>query len=71
MLKMGEMYDPTRHEPTPLPRRRADKAHDWYSKAQAAGDPEAAVRLQGLRTWAEQEAGRGNAEAQQLLEDWH
>ena len=71
MLKMGEIYDPTRNEPTPLPRRRADKAHDWYSKAQAAGDPEAAVRLQGLRTWAEQEAGRGNAEAQQLLEDWH
>lgn len=69
-LKLAEMYDPTRSEPTPLPRRRADKAHEWYRKAAASGIAEANQRLDALRAWAEREAARGDADAQALLQDW-
>lgn len=69
-LKLAEMYDPTRSEPTPLPRRRATKAYEWYRKAVASGIAEANQRLDALRAWAEQEAARGDAEAQALLQDW-
>ncbi len=69
-LKLAEMYDPTRSDPTPLPRRRADKAYEWYRKAAASGVAEANQRLGALRAWAEREAARGDAEAQALLQDW-
>lgn len=69
-LKLGEMYDPASSVPTPLQRRRAAKAYEWYQRAAAGGVPEAAQRLSGLRAWAEQEAARGDADAQALLQDW-
>lgn len=69
-LKLGEMYDPSSSEPTPLPRRRAAKAYAWYRQAAAGGVAEAGQRLAGLRAWAEREAARGDVDAQSLLQDW-
>lgn len=69
-FSLAEMYDPTRSEPTPLPRRRAAKAHEWYRKAAAGGVAEANPRLDALRAWVEREAARGDADAQALLQDW-
>ncbi|MDG4561884.1 MAG: protein kinase [Candidatus Competibacter sp.] len=69
-LKLAAMYDPTRSEPTPLPRRRAVKAYEWYRKAAASGVAEANQRLDTLHAWAEREAARGDADAQALLQEW-
>lgn len=69
-FSLAEMYDPARSEPTPLPRRRAAKAHEWYRKAAAGGIAEANPRLGALRVWVEREAARGDADAQALLQDW-
>lgn len=69
-LKLAEMYDPTRSDPTPLPRRRATKAYEWYRKATAGGVAEANQRLDTLHAWAERETARGNVDAQALLQDW-
>ena len=69
-LKLGEMYDPASSAPTPLPRRRAAKAYEWYQRAGAGGVPEASQQLNALRAWAEREAARGDADAQALLQEW-
>ena len=69
-LKLGEMYDPASSQPTPLPRRRAAKAYAWYRQAAAGGVAEAGAHLDALRIWAEQQAARGDADAQAMLQDW-
>ncbi len=69
-FSLAEMYDPTRNEATPLPRRRAAKAYEWYRKAAAGGITAAQPRLDTLHDWVKQEAAHGDAEAQALLQDW-
>ncbi len=69
-LQLGKMYDPASTEPTPLPRRRAAKAYGWYRQAAAGGVAAAGQHLDALRAWAEQAAGRGDVDAQTLLQDW-
>jgi serine/threonine-protein kinase len=48
---LAEMYDPLHWTAatSPLPKPRADKAGDWYRKAQALGIPEAGARLEALK----------------------
>ncbi|WP_295391114.1 protein kinase [uncultured Thiodictyon sp.] len=49
---LAELYDPLHWTAatSPLPKPRADKAQEWYRKAQALGVPAAAARLEALKT---------------------
>jgi hypothetical protein len=69
MMAMAEMADPQlfRAQDSLLDQADLVQAHKWYSKAAQQGHPEAAARLDALRTWATAAAAAGNAEARQFL----
>ena len=69
MMMMAEMADPQlfRAEDSLLDQADLVQAHKWYRKAAQQGQPEAAARLDALRTWATAAAASGNAEARQFL----
>jgi TPR repeat protein len=72
-FQLGVMYDPLSHDPTAsfLPQPDAFQAYRWYAQAREAGVTEAEGRLGALREWAEEEARRGNAQAEQLMLQWN
>jgi serine/threonine protein kinase len=69
-LAVGQMYDPNDSGPSPLSRRRADEAYEWYKKAAEGSLPAAQERLTALRLWLEQQAAQGDPAAFEVLKDW-
>jgi len=69
---LGALNDPNHHtadsglaaEPDPF------QAYRWYRSARDAGHESADERLTALRTWAEDAADTGDAEAERLLLQW-
>ncbi len=70
MRELGDYYDPSTSTPKGSIMPDGQEARSWYTKAQEAGDANADAALQNLRTWAEEEAKKGNATAKSLLESW-
>lgn len=71
-FELGTMYDPLHHDPSRSLMSKPDafQAYRWYSQALEGGVGEAAGRLDALKRWADDEAARGNAEAERLLLQW-
>ncbi len=71
-MALGTTADPAYHSAATsyLPEPSPGQAHKWYSKAAAAGDKEAAERLQALREQLEKDAAAGDEQAQRLLLQW-
>lgn len=70
--RLGEAYDPVRHDPgtSLVSEPDASAAYRWYAQALDGGVTEATERLDALRDWAESQAQAGNFEAEQLLVRW-
>jgi hypothetical protein len=71
-LLLGTRADPAFHSDVTsyLPEPDAGQAHKWYSVAVAAGNDEAARRLQDLRQRVQQQAEAGDGQARRLLLQW-
>jgi hypothetical protein len=71
-LVLGTQADPAFYtsETSVLPGPDPQQAYKWYRAAVAAGNEEAAGRLQKLRKQVEQSAVDGNATAQRLMLQW-
>jgi TPR repeat protein len=69
---LGTSADPAFHTEVTsfLPEPDPGQAYKWYGMAAAAGNDEAAQRLQDLRQRLEQEAAVGDEQAQRLLLQW-
>lgn len=67
MLLTGSFYDPSNSSPSGSIVKDPEQALYWYTKAKAAGSPQAAERLAALKKWVEAEAAKGNLTAQDLL----
>lgn len=69
---LATLHDPNHYsqasslmaEPDPF------QAYRWYRSAETAGHQGAGARLAELREWAEEAAGKGDAEAERLLLQW-
>jgi TPR repeat protein len=66
-VKLGRLFDPADQTPTGSLKKSADSALDWYRQAAGAKHPDAEAGLARLKTWAEQQAGTGDADAQRVL----
>jgi hypothetical protein len=71
-LIVGTLADPAYHDATGsyLPEPNPEQAYKWYSVAAAAGNAEAAQRLQDLQAQVEQAAAAGDEQAQRLMLQW-
>jgi hypothetical protein len=71
-LILGTQADPAFHTAVNgyLPEAEPGQAYKWYSVAEAAGNGEAALRLQDLRKRVQQDAAAGDAQARRLLLQW-
>jgi len=71
-LVLGSQADPAFYtsETSMLPKPDPQQAYKWYRVAAAAGNEEAAARLQGLRERVEQSAADGNGPARRLMLQW-
>jgi len=71
-LILGTQADPAFHseETGYLPEPDPAQARKWYSVAAAAGNEEAALRLQGLHQQVQQDAAAGDKQARRLLLQW-
>lgn len=71
-LILGTQADPAFHAAANsyLPEPDSGQAFKWYSTAAAAGNEEAAARLQGLRKRVQQDAAAGDEQARRLLLQW-
>ncbi len=69
MMTMGEMSDPVlfRPENSLLDDADATQAYKWYRQAAEKGHEPAIDRIASLRQWAQDEAGKGDLHARQLL----
>lgn len=69
---LATAYDPNHHAETTSLMDKADpfQAYRWYRTARDAGQAEAAERLVNLRSWAEDAAEGGDADAERLLLQW-
>lgn len=69
---LAALYDPNHHSGDPDLAEEPDafQAYRWYRAARDAGHEAAAERIAALRTWAEDAAGAGDAEAERLLLQW-
>lgn len=67
MLMTGSFYDPADSGPSGSIEKDPFQALEWYTKAKAAGNAEAAARLNALRSWAESEAAKGSQTGKDLL----
>jgi len=69
---LATSYDPDHHSETTSLMGEPDpfQALRWYLVARDAGHGEAEERLANLRSWAEDAAEDGNAEAERLLLQW-
>jgi TPR repeat protein len=67
MLDLAALYDPLDAHPRGSIRADAEQAWEWYGKAEKAGQTTAAERKRALRAWLEAEAGKGSAEAKDIL----
>jgi hypothetical protein len=65
-------YDPNHHSETTSLMEEPDpfQAYRWYQVARNAGQLDAEERLANLRSWAEDAAEDGSAEAERLLLQW-
>ncbi len=70
MNGLGTYYDPSSTEAKGTITPDAREAYTWYTRAQQAGDAQAAASLERLRTWAEEAAQKGDASAKELLNIW-
>ncbi len=71
-MTLGTQADPAFHAAASsyLPEPEPGQAHKWYSMAAAAGNDEAAQRLNDLRKRVERDAAAGDEQAQRLLLQW-
>lgn len=69
-LAVARYYDPTDTESSGTIRKNAESAYDWYTEALAGGQNTAKTRLAQLRSWVEEQATQGSAEARELLNTW-
>jgi TPR repeat protein len=71
-LILGTQADPAFHTTASgyLPEPDPAQAYKWYNVASAAGNKEAAQRLQDLHKRVQQEAAAGDAQARRLLLQW-
>ena len=71
-MKLGTRADPAFHTASSsyLPEPEPGQAYKWYSMAAAAGNGEAAQRLQDLRKRVQREAAAGDGPARRLLLQW-
>lgn len=69
---LGTMNDPNHFSAETSLMQKPDpfQAYKWYVQARDAGNGAADERLTALHDWAEQQAGTGNADAEQLLVQW-
>lgn len=69
---LASMYDPLHHAEQPGLMSEPDmfQAYQWYVEAQGAGLSAANERLANLKSWTEQAAASGDAEAERLLLQW-
>ena len=67
MLSLARFYDPSDTAPAGTIQKDPEQAWIWYAKAAAAGEGEAAARIDGLKTWLTQDADKGSAKARELL----
>ena len=69
---LGEGADPAFHSAATsyLPEPDRGQAYKWYDMAAAAGNDEAAQRLQNLRKRVQQDAAAGDEQARRLLLQW-
>jgi hypothetical protein len=71
-LVLASQADPAYYSPTDslLPQAEPEQAIKWYRVASAAGNEEAAARLQALHRRLQDAAAAGDAQAQRLLLQW-
>ena len=71
-LTLGAQADPALHATAGgyLPEPNTAQAYKWYSMAAAAGNEEAAQRLQDLHNRVQQDAAAGDEQARRLLLQW-
>ena len=69
-LAVARYYDPTNDEPSGTIRKNPEIAYGWYLEAKAGGQDDADTWLAQLRSWVEQQANAGSAEARELLNNW-
>ncbi len=71
-LTLGTQADPAFHTAASsyLPEPEPAQAYKWYSKAAAAGNTEAGVRMQELHKRMQQDAAAGDEQARRLLLQW-
>jgi TPR repeat protein len=71
-LILGTQADPAFHSTASgyLPDPDPAQAYKWYNVASAAGNKEAAQRLQNLHKRVQQEAAAGDAQSRRLLLQW-
>lgn len=71
-LLLGTRADPEFHavETSYLPEPDPGQAYKWYSMAAAAGNEEAAQRMQVLKQRVQQDAAAGDEQARRLLLQW-
>ncbi len=69
---LARMNDPVGFDPKAslLAKPAPFQAFKWYTVARDQGVQGAAQRLEQLHTWAEQAAGNGDQQAEQLLLEW-
>lgn len=71
-FELATLYDPNHPAQTSSLMGEPDpfQAYRWYRAAEEAGHEAAGERLAELRTWTEQAANEGDAEAERLLLQW-
>jgi TPR repeat protein len=69
-LAVARYYDPTDKESSGTIRKNSESAYQWYTEAMAGGQENAKTRLAQLRSWVEEQASQGSAEARELLNTW-
>ena len=71
-MNLGTQADPAYHTAASsyLPEPEPGQAYKWYSMAAAAGNGEAAQRLQDLRKRVQRDAEAGDEQARRLLLQW-
>ena len=69
---IGRLYDPVHFDPRESPFSRANplRAAEYYRRAAAAGDLDAAAALAALEVWLRAAAAEGDPVAQDVLDRW-
>ncbi len=70
MSELAGYYDPSNTAPKGSISPDVEQAYTWYQKAQQSGDVKAQEHLARLKSWAEEQAPKGNSEAKKLLNLW-